>query len=300
MKTTISPLAMLRLLYLRRVVGTAIGAAGFARATAMACRLARGVYGLAPPARQRIEANLLDAYGHALSARSREALARNVFEHIARFWVETAFAPRFLRPGSWRRFVTVAEPEVWSAAAKDGRPAILVSTYFGNVAVGAYVLGQIFRPVHVVIDRIEAPVLRQWQDDLCRQPHVRLIAREDALDALPRILNVGGRIMVLGEHIRPHGPAIEVPFLGRPRRLYRTIGILAARHNARVVVFSCEREGGGRAPRFTLRCHDRIDPAAPSADIPHAVIARYAAALEGMIRDRPEQYLWTRHWDRQR
>lgn len=308
------PFAALRLRYLRRVVGTAFAAAGIDRATAWASWIARNLFDLNPPARKRIEANLLAAYGHTLSAAGRERLARAVFDNIARFWVEALFARRLLKPGSWQRFIRVAEPETWQHLAADPRPAILVTGYFGNVAVGAYALGQILHPIHVLIDRFEVPVLREWQDELYRQRHVRPISRQDAVRELPRILDAGGKVMILGDHARPTGPAIEVPFLGGIRRCYPTIGLLAARHNARAVVFSARRLPGPPF-RFELRYHDMIAPDTekvaclggrascppggrdarpPTADPVHEITERYMAALEKIIRESPDQYDWTR------
>jgi lauroyl/myristoyl acyltransferase len=312
----------LRLVYLRRIVGTAFGAAGIERATHWGSWIARNLFDLNPPARKRVEASLLAAYGHTLSAARQEQLARAVFDSIARFWVEALFARRLLRPDSWTRFVRVADRETWQRLAGDRRPAILVTGYFGNVAVGAYVLGRIFRPVHVLIDRVELPVLRPWQDALYADRNVRLIAREEAVRELPRILDAGGKVMILGEHARRTGRAFEVPFLGRVRRCYPTIGILAARHNARVVIFSTRRlSPPAPAFRFEVRCHEVIDPggpvgaladeAAPSegrtsrpsgvrdprppvADPARAVVERCVGALERLIRESPEQYDWSR------
>jgi lauroyl/myristoyl acyltransferase len=320
--TTAPPFAALRLVYLRRIVGTAFGAAGIERATHWGSWIARNLFDLNPPARKRVEASLLAAYGHTLSAARQEQLARAVFDSIARFWVEALFARRLLRPDSWTRFVRVADRETWQRLAGDRRPAILVTGYFGNVAVGAYVLGRIFRPVHVLIDRVELPVLRPWQDALYADRNVRLIAREEAVRELPRILDAGGKVMILGEHARRTGRAFEVPFLGRVRRCYPTIGILAARHNARVVIFSTRRlSPPAPAFRFEVRCHEVIDPggpvgaladeAAPSegrtsrpsgvrdprppvADPARAVVERCVGALERLIRESPEQYDWSR------
>jgi lauroyl/myristoyl acyltransferase len=330
---TAPPFAALRLVYLRRIVGTAFGAAGLDRATRWGSWIARNLFDLNPPARKRIEANLLTAYGHTLSAAGRERLARAVFDNIARFWIEVIFARRLLKPGSWMQFVRVADPETWQRLAADPRPAIFVSAYFGNVAVGAYALGQIFRPVHVLIDRLELPVLGPWQDELYAERNVRPIAREAAVRDLPRILDAGGKVMILGEHARSTGRAIEVPFLGRMRRCYTTIGVLAARHNARVVVFSTGRLPPPSPPfRFELRCHDMIDsgelarvawactharaaadpttgqstdPCHPKHNTPasdvagehdpiRAVTERYMSVLEHMIREALEQYDWTR------
>ena len=69
-----------RLLYWRRVLGTILLSAGVERATNWATWLARNVFDLSPPARQKIESNLATTYGPTLSADQRSRLARETFD----------------------------------------------------------------------------------------------------------------------------------------------------------------------------------------------------------------------------
>ena len=75
-----------------------------------------------------------------------------VFENVAAFWVETLFIRRKLRAGSWRRFVALDDEDLIRSIAESPRGALLVTSYFGNLAVGVFALGQMFRPIHAVID----------------------------------------------------------------------------------------------------------------------------------------------------
>ena len=282
------PFAQLRLLYLRRVVGTAIGAAGIERAMRWGRWLARRIFELNPPPRARVVANLTAAYGEALSPEQRERLARAVFENVACFWVEVAYARRRLTPGAWRRCVRLVDDARWATLTARPGPALFVSTHFGNPAVAVYAIGQLCQPVHVVFDAFEMPLLRRWQDELYRHRNVQLISRTEAAAALPDILAAGGKIVLLGTHLRPHGRGVNISFLGRTRSFYPTIGLLAARHAAPVVVFSNTRTA---TPfQFELRCEKIIEPVGE----PDEITAATVAAMERMIHAAPHQYLWTR------
>ncbi|UCG33378.1 MAG: hypothetical protein JSU68_01860 [Phycisphaerales bacterium] len=285
----------LRFVYLRRVVGTALHAVGFEAALRLARALARGVYDLYGPARRRAEQRIVAAQT-ALAAPPGEPaeLVRLCYENIAAFWIETLFFRRRMRPSTWRRCVRIdREPDLLDVCHGPS-PAIFVTGYLGHPGVGAFVLGQLCRPVHVLVDLLAQPVLRTWQADMYGQPHVRLIGRSESLTKLPAILESGGKIVLVGEAFRDE-PTSDVPprrpkgdavrFLGRAHRAYQTVRLLSQRYSAPVVPFACTREPWRF--EFTLRFGQRIEPAAP--DVSQQLIA----ALESFILAHPTQYLWT-------
>ena len=86
----------LRTIYLRRVVGTALGAAGLGSAQGAARLLARGVWELEGSGRRRAEERLGRALTGRLSEAERDRLVRACYEHVGMCWV------RLGRPGSLR------------------------------------------------------------------------------------------------------------------------------------------------------------------------------------------------------
>jgi lauroyl/myristoyl acyltransferase len=323
----------LRYIYLRRVVGTLAGALGYDLADRLARRLARAVYNLNTPARRLAEARFAAAENSQLSPSLAAAPARAsirspqltiaaMYDHLARFWIEALFAKRLLRDSSWRRCVQIENEPGLQALADARRGCILATAYYGNIAVAAYALGRIFRPIHVVVDVFAQPYLRAWQNELYADHWVCPIERADAARAVPRILAAGGAIMMVCEHERPRGRAMPTPFLGRTLNCYPTLDRLSRWFNIPTAVVTCRREGEapakppsggcssnpraaadirkGEAPAaphsrsftFTLSLHETIPPATPDlAD--GTVIRRAMAVLERAILAHPEQYLWS-------
>ena len=299
----------LRYIYLRRVVGTVLGAMGYDLADRFARRVARAVYNLNTPARRRAEARFaaamnpqldrsLDAGSAPVAACSAQAVIAGMYAHVARFWIEALYAKRLLHDSSWRRSVRMDGEPGLQALADDRRGCILATAYYGNIAVGAYALGRIFRPVHVITDVFAQPYLRAWQNELYADRWVRPIERSDAARSVPRILAAGGAIMMVCEHERSHGRAIPTPFLGRMLNCYPTLDRLSRWFEVPVAVFTCRREGEAPAEpssgpfTFALSLHEIIAPAGPDlAD--GAVVRRVIAALERAILAQPAQYLWS-------
>lgn len=290
-------LATLRLAYVRRVVSTLAGMLGVRGAIAFARWLARGVFDLDTPARRRAGENIARVFAGELDDVSRDRLVRRTFENIAAFWCETLLLKRTLRESSWRTRVEFENQALVESVAASSRGALLVTGYFGNLAACVYALGRHCKPLHAIIDQAQHPVLRSWQDELYRQPDLRLLTRQDARNELRGLLSAGRKVFVVGEHSRPRGRAVVVPFLGGSRRCYPTIGSLARWCEVPVYVVTARRTGWDS--RFAVSCELAADPrdcpdeADPTDWITHAYMAR----LESRIRQCPEQYLWTRVWE---
>lgn len=283
-------LESLRFLYLRRVVGTAIGALGLSAADRLARSLARVVHGLNTPSRRRAEARISDALPMTRPTADPSQIIAAMYEHIGRFGIEALFARRLLRDSSWRRSIAIEDETSLAALSVEGRGCLLATAYLGNPAAAAYTLGEIFRPVHVVADRFAHPMLRAWQDELFAYRNVRIIDRRVATTALPRILSHGGAVLMIGEHERRRGPCIPVPFLGRTLRCYPTLARLARWYDLPIGVVTCRREA--KPFTFTLRMHTIVSP--PRGESSDAtVMEAIIGSLERAILRDPKQYLWS-------
>ncbi|MFO0974108.1 MAG: hypothetical protein U1A27_11830 [Phycisphaerae bacterium] len=279
-------LESLRYAYLRRGVSTVVGALGPARAARLATLLARGVYDLNPPGRRVAEARLATAFGAGLSDATRDAIVRTMYEHIGRFWVEAVFLSRRLRERSWRRFVTIDSALPVERLVADHPRVIAATAYFGNPGVAAYALGQLFRPVHVVVDLLADPAARAWQERLYRMGQVCPVTVERAARELPERLSRAGAVMLVAEHRRRRGGGVAAPFLGESGLYQPTAGLLAEWCGVPVVPVLCRRRPGPFAFEVWLGRPVRAADAA-------ATTAEMLAQLEGQIRRWPEQYLWS-------
>jgi len=88
-----------------------------------------------------------------------------------------------------------------------------------------------------------------------------------------------------------------VPFFGRLASSYKSIGLLAIRQEVPVVCGYAHRIGPGFY--YELGVADVIQPGdwQDRHDPLYYVTARYARAIETMVRKKPEQYLWMhRRW----
>lgn len=276
----------LRYVYLRRVVAPVLRALGPGVSERLVRRLARGVAELGTPGRQVAGRRIAACIGAAVNGEQPSRIARAMYEHVARFWIEALFIRR-LTEAKWRRHVTIDGEVSLMSLAQSRRPCVLATAYFGNPAIAAAALGHVFRPIHVVADYLAQPQLRDWQRELYGLPQVRVIQRREAGAVIPRVLESGGAVFLICEQARARGPAVEASFLGRSLRCYPTLDRLAQWYGAAVVPVTCHRNDTSFS--FTIQAHDAIEYSPDAGD----VTRRTLGALEGAIRRRPEQYLWS-------
>jgi len=279
----------LRHLYLRRVVAPFLGVLGLAGAQRLARWLAEGYADFPTIGRARAEARIRAAFPSMKNAVQAHRLATRMFEQVALFWTEAVLFNRFLRESSWRRCVEVRDEGAWQRLARSGRGCVLATAYFGNPAVGAYALGQIFRPIHVISDHFGEPVLRAWQHEAQRQANVRFIEPAAAVKIIPGLLEKGQAVMMIAEAERSAGRSPAVQFLGRELRCHPTLARLGRLFDVPVAAFTCARKR--EAGRFELALHEVVSVGASDED--ERVMQRLLSSLERAILRWPEQYLWS-------
>ncbi len=240
------------------------------------------------------------------SARQIAALRQSNRLHHARFWAELPFVLAAARKSSLRSCFVNADSilhqtgSVWPEIDKPtghagangdqsfrGSSGVLyASACFGNPVVAALALREMHGTLTVVADFDHFPTTKSWRRYWKRIGGLRVIDRSRAVRELPDILGSGGAVFLLADHFRPRGAGVAVSWLGRARTAYRTAGILAARHGARVVPVAATRTDA--AMRFELWL-GKVTDAAKDVD---SVVRDALSQLETRVLLAADQYHW--------
>ena len=239
---------------------------------------------IAMPARRRIAATNLALCFPELDASTRAVLLRahfaalgiGVFEFARAWWGSV---------DPMRRGLVVEGLEHVADAQANGRGIIVVSGHFttleicGRLMCDHVPLAGMYRP--------HAQPAMEWAVKRGRLRYAAAMFTKQELRPAVKHLKQGGVLWYAPDQDPSRGDTVYVPFFGRPANSLSSTHQLARLSGAKVVAFQhARREDGG----YTLRVLPVLD-AIPSDDAV-ADTAAVMAAIEGMARAAPDQYLW--------
>lgn len=278
----------------RRMLGVYFAIAGPRAAYAVSGLLGRWLYRLLTPVRVRSEAQCWAALGGRIAATDVRRVAEQAFVH--RIWnlTDLWLAGRLLHPGTYERYGgRIPEPHLQNLldVQRRGQPAILVSAYYGPFDLLPIFLGYNGVRAGVVYQPHANAAFDAQRRQIRARSGCELIPVNQAVERLPQILEHGGTVAIVADHhVERRG--VPITFLGLPTQAVRTVGLLAWRYSADVVV------AGIRRLRDVFQFEiDVVDvykaPAwAGHTDPVRYITERYARGLEALVLRDPTQYLW--------
>ncbi len=277
----------------RRMLSVYFAIIGPRAAYAITGALGRLMYRLLPPLRRWSEAQCAAALAGHVPAIHFPRIAERAWVH--RIWnlTDLLLADRRLHVGTYERCGgRVPEPHLSEmlAAQRRGQPAILVSAYYGPYDLLPTLLGYNGIRAAAVYLAHPNPRFDALRNRVRARSGCELVPVEHALQRLPAVLEGGGCVAIIADHYAARR-GVPVTFLGRPTSVPRSVGLLACRFNADVVVAGIRRVGPFR---FVIEVAD-VCKHAEWATVPDPVgyiTERYTRALEALILRDPTQYLW--------
>lgn len=257
--------------------------------------IARLLYHLLPPIRAQSEFQIAAAARASGRVLNVPRVAEHAFVHRILDVTDVLLADRWLRPA---RLAALGDPlrpadrDALLAAQRRGQPVILVTAYYGPFDLLPLFLGYGGVRASILYRPHANPGFDRLRRRIRASAGCELVPVRDALQCLPRVLEQGGTIGVVADH-HSERRGVETHFLGLPTRVPPTVGVLAARHSAEIVVAVMRRTG---VYRFAIDVAEAIKPEAWAAEAdPVAWITRqYVRALETLVWRGPSQYHWAR------
>ncbi|MGP1347328.1 MAG: lysophospholipid acyltransferase family protein [Phycisphaerales bacterium] len=252
--------------------------------------------------------------------------AVEAYRHLFCLIAETTVAPRLLTEQGYPAFISWGDMKQAIDVLLRGQPCLLITGHAGNWELLGVTLSLLGFPTHALYRPLDMKPLDRWVQRSRTARGLMLVDKFGAAERLPPIVERGDPVgFIADQNAGERG--LFVPFFDRLASAYKTIGVLAMRYQAPVVC--------GHAVRLTTskthRAGERIDAAAGPddaarrresdydtqafrykvdivdviepddwADQPDPlfyITARYRRAIEQMVRNAPEQYLWMhRYW----
>lgn len=232
-----------------------------------------------------------------LSEQNREELVLRSYEHLAMLAAELAVLPRYLTEDAWSDYIELGELNQVIRPLLDDRPSLLLTAHCGNWEVLGYTMALLGFRMHAIYRPLDLRPADQWLRQTRSRRGLELLDKFGAMHQLPNLLGSGESVaFVADQNAGQRG--LHVPFFGRLASSYKSIGLMAIQHRARIIVGCAQRQQAspqqGVCMKYRIEIEDRIDPEdwEGQPDPLFYVTARYRRAIEKSVRKAPEQYLW--------
>lgn len=280
-----------------RTIGTALHCFDVDRAMAALGTLGDCWYHRDRRRRQRTIGNLKRSFPE-LDKSEIEELARRSMRHLLQmFVVEVILAPRLLTGTTWHKYVRLGQLEEAMAVLNGKGPAIFITGHCGNFEVLGATMATVGYPLIALARPLDLPRINDWLMEIRQRRGMTILTKFGATERLPRILDNGGRVAFIADQ-NAGDKGLFVPFFRRLASAYKTIGLLAMRHNAPILCGHAKRTHPDRF-QYEINVREVIHPRdwADQPDPLYYLTARYTRAIENMVREAPEQYFWVhRRW----
>lgn len=241
---------------------------------------------LAIPRFRRIAERNLRIAGYG----SRPDLIRAVYRHIARMLVAFARFPRMTRENihEWIRYEGL---EHYERAKAAGRGVLFATAHLGNWELSAFAHGLMTEPMNVVVRPLDNARLDRFVERRRSLSGNRIIGKKDSARALLKALRDNEAVGVLVDQNSTLNEGVFV----------NLFGVLACTNAAFAKL--AHHSGAAVIPGFALWSEDErryvllfLPPVEMAGDVA-ADTQRLQSAIESVIREHPDQWLWIhRRW----
>jgi len=243
-------------------------------------------YAMSPSYRARFDANAAQAGVAPREVRPAIAEAGRLIAELPFLWLRPV-ARTILDKVRWEH------AELIEAAYAQRRGIVILTPHMGSFEVAAQAYAERFGPNHGPITVMYRPARKPWLRRLVDTSRRRpgLLAAPATLSGVRqmiRSLRRGEAVGLLPDQVPPDGMGVWAPFFGKPAYTMTLAARLAQQTGAVLLLAWGERLPRGAGYVVHLSAFDgSTDPAAQAESA--AAINR---AMEGLIRQRPQQYLW--------
>jgi len=231
-----------------------------------------------------------------LDASGRRSVLRSVYRNLGRVAVALAKLPGWSE-AEIRRHVDFAGLDHFLSAQAKGRGVLLLTAHLGNWELGALAHGALLGPMGVVVRPLPNRLVDALVESRRRSHGNQVIDKRSAAREILRSFAANGTVGILADQHASGEEAVQVDFLGLRAAANKGPAQLALRSGAAVVPAAARWDAVRGKHVVTYRPEvELLRSGDPARDV--AVnTQRFQRAIESLVRETPEQWLWIhRRW----
>ncbi len=240
--------------------------------------------------------HLTRSFGDELSRDEIDRIADRSLASVAMFAVDVICLPRLLNALTWTRYIDLKNLGEGLELMLSGRGAILVTGHYGSFELMGHVLAALGFDVVAVMRPLDNVYINRFVVQSRLTHGLTLIDKKGAMEHAESVLREGRLLAFIGDQDAGR-KGVFVDFFGRPASTYKSIGLLAMATRCPIIVGYARRQGD--KAKFTAGVQRVIYPHEweDRKDALKWITQTYTSALEEIVREDPDQYLWIhRRW----
>ncbi len=247
--------------------------------------------------RDRALHNLRLSLPELSEARLRDIARRSFRNELFALGIEFFFTTRKIRRSSFKKVIVFDDfQNTLDLMTRNPNGLILLTGHYGNWEVLGYAMAMLGFETLSVARPLDNPYVYDFVIGVRERMGQKIIAKKGATDEVQAGLEKKGMVGFTADQDAGK-KGLFVDFFGRKASTYKSIGLLAMHYEVPVIIGYARRVEGKY--KFHLGTQDIIYPQdwKPQDDPLTYITQRYTKALEQMVRDDPNQYLWMhRRW----
>lgn len=246
--------------------------------------------------RLRAISNIQNSFPN-LHKKDAHALAKKSMEHMFQLFVaEGVQMPMLITPTTLHKYVEFKNIEKVSERLSQNKPTIFITGHCGNWELLGYALSVLGYPIAALARPLDNPLINDWILGIRERFGLQIVTKWGGVSVLQDLIQSNTSVGFIADQ-NAGDRGMFVPFFGRLASTYKSIGLLAMRYDIPIAAVHAKRIDGQF--KYEISLTDFIEPEEwkQQPDPLYYITARYNRAIEQMIRNAPEQYLWLhRRW----
>lgn len=231
-----------------------------------------------------------------LPAAEVSRIARASMQSMAMLAVEVLFTPRLINIWTWARYIRLDHLGDALRVLLDRNGCIMLTAHYGNWELLGYALATLGFDIVAVMRPLDNEYLNDHLMSQREPSGLQLLYKKGATRSMDDVLEGRGALCFIADQ-NAGSKGLFVDFFGRKASTYKSIGLLALRHQVPVVCGYARRRGDRF--EYDIGVNRIIRPEEwQGRDDPLLWITQeFSRAIEDFVRAAPEQYLWIhRRW----
>jgi KDO2-lipid IV(A) lauroyltransferase len=231
-----------------------------------------------------------------LTAEEREAILRSEYRNLGLLLAEFCKMPSYT-PASASQFIRYEGLENYLKARERGKGVLVLTGHLGAWELSSFYHSLMGMPMGMVIRRLDNPLVDAFVNRIRCQHGNRVIHKDDFARGLIASMRAGETVGILMDTNMTPPQGVFVPFFGVQACTASGMARIAEKTGAAVVPGFLLWEASER--RYVLHFGAEL-PVIHTGDAEQDAVsntAAFTAAIEGYVRQYPEQWLWMhRRW----